>query len=400
LINNQPQSIILVNDVKSYLLDQELLIFSIHQQRLFRFNTVAAFIWCCLEEKLPTPKVIDELVKSFGITESQAKHDFDLIVRQWDSAGLIQSEFDKPEIHYPTNPKIKASLNYDYSKNQQFATTSPRYYQLLDSCFQMTFSNETQINIVHPLLKHLEVLKPLDSMTELKITKNDSEYVLFANKEAIDFCIDEQTVTPMMHANILALAYEKVDCLLAIHAGAVSKGDQCILLPAVSGSGKSTLTAALLNEGYNYCTDDLVILSKDTLRIRSVPVSLGIKAGSWPILATLFPIIDELPTFTRMDNKQVRYLPPPANALNNDHKKSYAVKHIVFPSYNANVPMNISPVSTSDSLCRLTEAGYDVGGHLEISHVDNLVEWVSGMTCYTLEYNNLSDAISEIKKLL
>ena len=64
-----------------------------------------------------------------------------------------------------------------------------------------------------------------------------------------------------------------------------------MLLPAISGSGKSTLTAALLAAGFGYCTDDLALLTGEPVRIRPVPTCLGLKRGSWNILAERLPQI-------------------------------------------------------------------------------------------------------------
>jgi len=47
---------------------------------------------------------------------------------------------------------------------------------------------------------------------------------------------------------------------IAVHAGAVAKGDRCVLLCAASGGGKSTLTAALVQNGWKTLGDDKLLL--------------------------------------------------------------------------------------------------------------------------------------------
>jgi serine kinase of HPr protein (carbohydrate metabolism regulator) len=47
---------------------------------------------------------------------------------------------------------------------------------------------------------------------------------------------------------------------IAFRASAVRRNGRCILLPAPSGGGKSTLCAALLDSGFEFVSDDLVLL--------------------------------------------------------------------------------------------------------------------------------------------
>ena len=397
--NKQTSPNSLASDIKSYLLDDELLIFSKSQQRLFHLNTVAAFIWCCLEEKLDTPSIIQSLVKTFGISIDQATNDLSNIIDEWVSVGLLISGTPETQKNSPPTEKNRDNLDYPFSLPDQSTFFSQRIYHLIDSDFLIRYANKALEDIIHPLFKHLEVAEATAQVIVLDILTQGNDYVLFADEQAVDFCTEKQTITPMMHANVLMLAYEQADCLLAIHAGAVSKGNQCILMPAVSGSGKSTLTAALITEGYGYCTDDLALLSNENFQIQSAPVSLGIKEGAWPILATRYPNINDLPTFMRLDGKVVRYLPPQKNALSENNQQHHSVKHIIFPKYQADAQVTLNRVSTADSLCRLTESGYDVGGNLEVSHVDDLIQWIRDIQCYTLEYSSLTDAIEKIKKL-
>lgn len=50
---------------------------------------------------------------------------------------------------------------------------------------------------------------------------------------------------------------------LAVHAGVVGMGHEAIAFPALSGAGKSTLTAACLRSGFDYWSDEALILSPD-----------------------------------------------------------------------------------------------------------------------------------------
>jgi hypothetical protein len=91
-------------------------------------------------------------------------------------------------------------------------------------------------------------------------------------------------VAPLIHANLHLLTYERCDHLIGMHAAAVAYKNNCILFPAECGSGKSTLTAALVAGGFQYCSDDMVLLAAPPMRMRPVPMAMGIKSGSAGLL--------------------------------------------------------------------------------------------------------------------
>jgi hypothetical protein len=51
---------------------------------------------------------------------------------------------------------------------------------------------------------------------------------------------------------------------LVLHGSAVSINGSSVILSGQSGAGKSTLASALLNQGYPFITDDLVVIKKNT----------------------------------------------------------------------------------------------------------------------------------------
>lgn len=69
-----------------------------------------------------------------------------------------------------------------------------------------------------------------------------------------------------LHALVCEIGQSLLENLSAgvvIHAGAVSSGDKGIVIPGASGSGKSSLTAWLIDNGFDYLTDELVVFGPD-----------------------------------------------------------------------------------------------------------------------------------------
>jgi hypothetical protein len=63
----------------------------------------------------------------------------------------------------------------------------------------------------------------------------------------------------------------------AVHAGVVARGGGAVVFPAPSGAGKSTLVAACLRAGYDYVSDEALVLAPDaTVRVYAKPLSLHV----------------------------------------------------------------------------------------------------------------------------
>ena len=71
---------------------------------------------------------------------------------------------------------------------------------------------------------------------------------------------------------ILELSYPDAEWLAMMHAAAVGDAEGAVVMAGDSGSGKSTLTAALVDAGLSYFSDDVVPLDQ-ALRIRPMPLA-------------------------------------------------------------------------------------------------------------------------------
>ena len=138
---------------------------------------------------------------------------------------------------------------------------------------------------------------------------------------------------------------------LAIHAGVVSNGERCIVLPGRTGSGKTTLTAALSRDGFHYFSDEFALLEDRTLRVRPVPLSLTIKRDAVEVLTSYYPGLGGLVAHIREDGRIVRYLNPIEWPV--DPERSDRVGWIIFPRYEADAVTSLRPVSKPEALRRL-----------------------------------------------
>jgi hypothetical protein len=183
---------------------------------------------------------------------------------------------------------------------------------------------------------------------------------------------------------------------LAIHAGVVSNGEQCIVLPGRTGSGKTTLTAALSGDGFHYFSDEFALLEQGTLRARPVPLSLTIKRGAVELLTSYYPGLGGLLAHTREDGQTVRYLNPVEGLV--DCERSDPVGWIIFPHYEACAVTALRPVSKPEALRRLLRECLVLPELLDRAGVESLVRWIQTVSCLELPMSSLPDAVSLVKR--
>jgi hypothetical protein len=274
-----------------------------------------------------------------------------------------------------------------------------RYYRLLTTTFAVYFSSAAEEAQVHPALAHLEV-NPARSDVVLEVLNTEDGYVLVDGIAPFAFCRNLERITPRLKTQLLQTAVQRHSYLLEIHAGVISNGEKCLLLPAAPGSGKTTLTAGLAAAGFQYFSDEIAILEEPDLEVRPVPISLSIKSGALECLTPLFPQLRESAKHTREDVETVTYLNPPEASLSYGPNSTCPVGWIVFPQYSEGGTTELRAMGKAEALTRLMKEVLAVGTSLDKRLVRKLVLWIQGVECYELPNSSLSDAIQLITALL
>lgn len=136
-----------------------------------------------------------------------------------------------------------------------------------------------------------------------------------------------------------------------LHGAAILRGAECILLLGRSGAGKSTLAAALVADGCQLISDDLIPLEAAANRVWTVPFALSVKEGSWPLLANPFPRLRTTPTF-HAGSRRVRYVadvPRPAAPA------GLPVGALIFVRYDPDAVQTLTPLRPVEALTALIE---------------------------------------------
>jgi len=274
-----------------------------------------------------------------------------------------------------------------------------RYYRLLTTTVAVRFSSAAEEDRVHPAVAHLEV-EPARADAALEILHVEGGHVLLDGVAPFSFCRNLELLAPRLKTWLLHTAVRRHSYFLQIHAGVVSDGEKCILLPATARSGKTTLTAALAAAGYHYFSDEAALLEEPELEVRPVPISLSVKSGALGVLGRLFPQLRRSAKHTREDFETVTYLNPPAASFRYDVNRTYPVGWIVFPQYSPSATTELRPVRKAEALARLMDQVLVVRGTLDKRIVRRLVQWIRRVDCYELPNSSLSLAVQLISSLL
>jgi hypothetical protein len=109
-------------------------------------------------------------------------------------------------------------------------------------------------------------------------------------------------------------------------------------------------------------------------------------------MARYFPDIADLPMHWRDDGKRVRYIPPPNSA----NWAPAPVTHIIFPRHDGGAKTAIHPISQSQALGRLMAECLALRQRLSRPIVEELVNWIKGIDCYSLTFSSLDAAVDAV----
>jgi hypothetical protein len=235
------------------------------------------------------------------------------------------------------------------------------------------FTDFEYSNSAHPIIKYTITFGEEKGM--LSLWEDDKRSYHGSSRYNLAYTLMNEAIYHSINKN---------DRQHVIHAGAVWKDGQCIVLPGSSGRGKSTLTAWLVKNGYQYLTDELVFLSDDgQLTPLTRPINLKVTSAhsSW--------LLEEKHQDQIITDNNGSMIP---HRLLNPHFSSIKpyVTHVLFPEFGENAELlweKVSPAKSSLYLMQSHVNARNLSG-LGIPALSNIVRNCSS---YKLTYGSFQD---------
>ncbi len=228
------------------------------------------------------------------------------------------------------------------------------------------------------------IIPPLRSRYIL-VAGGEALYAAARLEDAVDFLDWAATTTALSGASSYAV----------FHSAALSWGGQGLLLPAASGSGKTTLTAALIQAGFGYLSDEAALVDPRTGRIDAYPKSLSIKRPA--LLAELLALSPHLMATAPAEPGRIWRLDPTWLAPDCP-RASTTARVVVFPHYDPTGTTALQPIGHAAAALRLLRHGVNAPASPPRG-VPLAGALVAGAACYQLTVNSLPAAVRLITNL-
>jgi hypothetical protein len=372
-------------DYFTFVLGNSLIVHSTLRDSLVILNPTARLIWEMLSDSYDPSTIASQLACCFDVPQEKARQDVESVLR-------LRNAEEFPDVRpiITQRPFLPANIEQDRQP------VSRRIYALFKAAFSIDFYSSEIETIIQAVLGHCECSATAEPVDLFEVHIDQSDYCL--KKNGIEVA-RENSPHSLRHALIYEAAkssYPDFEWLIFLHAGAVSDGKRCILMPGFPGCGKSTLTAALALEGFHYLCEDIAPIARKSWSVAPVRTRICLREGGWLALKQKYP---DLKTFQggHRWGKQLRYLTPPDGQTSTTR---LPVHCIVFPEYAAEAEFQLAPVSSEEILARLIQTGAWFSDPQDEDRIKELLTWIESTPGYHLRYQHSEEAIATIRHLI
>ena len=183
-----------------------------------------------------------------------------------------------------------------------------------------------------------------------------------------------------------------------MHAGVLAKDNKAILLPAHPGSGKSTTSCAFMKHGWRLLSDELALITPNTLTVTPFVRPVCLKNASVDIVSEWLPEQAKSDIAPNTHKGDVAHLAPTEISWR-EKASTASLSAVVLRSYRADTYCEIQPLTHRQAFNQIYEHCFNIGilGAQGFSTLAGIADKVSA---YHITFNEADEIVSFIEETL
>ena len=184
---------------------------------------------------------------------------------------------------------------------------------------------------------------------------------------------------------------------LKLHAAAVAKDGQAIIMPGIPGAGKSTLCAAMGLTGWRILSDEHALIPPGTAELVPLCRPVSLKNESIQVIRSFSSNAIFGPVSKETHKGVVAHMKGDLTPDSHD-QRALPARIMLFPRYSRDEPQRLSPRRRTESfiLAAYHSFNYSLMGEAGFQSMKTLIDSVD---CYDLVYRDLDWALQNIGDL-
>jgi HprK-related kinase A len=227
-------------------------------------------------------------------------------------------------------------------------------------------------------------------------TRPQVQFIVDGSTPFDPFPIDH--ALPMFEWGLNWVFGQRMHNYLLLHAAAVERDGQALLLPAWPGSGKSTLSASLACRGWRLLSDEFGVVTLSDIKVLPFARPVALKNESIAVMRAFGPDATFGPTFPKTRKGAVAHLRVPEESVARGDEPA-TIGAIVFPDFQSGSSNWIRPLPKATALLKLAgnSFNYEVIGEVGFRALSAIV---GRCESYVLRYGDLADAHAALKEIM